>query len=215
MCGGVLALYVYMKQQRAELIEKKKRARIGKTLIGGPWQLVNHKGVTQSHEDYKGNWLLIYFGFTHCPDICPDEIEKMCKVVQMLQADKDHKEPIIPLFMSVDPARDTPERVRAYISDFSPQLVGFTGSVEQVAQAAKTFRVYHSQGPGSKDAPADYIVDHTVIIYLMDPEGKFVDYYGQNRTAQEIAEVIRLQIFKYEQARRKGKSTSWWPNSLF
>lgn len=104
---------------------------LGKANIGGEWELVNMDGNLESSKDLLGNWLLIYFGFTNCPDICPEEIEKMVDVVDTLDQDEDSL-PIIPVFISVDPQRDTPERVKKYCVEFSPKLRGYTGSNEQV-----------------------------------------------------------------------------------
>uniref|UniRef100_A0A9J2P4U5 Transcription initiation factor IIF subunit alpha n=1 Tax=Ascaris lumbricoides TaxID=6252 RepID=A0A9J2P4U5_ASCLU len=232
--GGVaLAALLYMREKRTAENEKRRKLMAGKARIGGPWELLNTDGKLEGSEQLKGNWLLIYFGFTHCPDICPDEIEKMIKVmtksrrgeweggdggegslecridrvvqlnitlqvVDILDADPQKKFSIIPVFISVDPERDTIERVKEYCLEFSPKLRGYTGSREQVDKVAKTFRVYYSQGPRSKNAPDDYIVDHSVIMYLVDPDGNFHDYYGQNRNENEIANVIKLKVIKHE-----------------
>ncbi|KAK6020938.1 SCO1/SenC [Ostertagia ostertagi] len=196
---------VMVELQRLEEREKHIKYLAGKARIGGDWELVNTEGKLEGSEQLKGNWLLLYFGFTHCPDICPDEIEKMVKVVDILDAKPDkEKIPIKPIFISVDPERDTVERVKEYCAEFSPKLKGFTGSVEQVNKVAKTFRVYHSQGPRTGKNKDDYIVDHTVITYLIDPDGLFHDYYGQTRTAEEIANIIEMKVLKYRVKNRKG-----------
>ncbi|GMR36937.1 hypothetical protein PMAYCL1PPCAC_07132 [Pristionchus mayeri] len=201
--GSMLLALLYIKKVRMEEAEKQRKMTAGKARIGGDWELQNTDGKMEGSEQLKGNWLLLYFGFTHCPDICPDEIEKMVKVVELLERDKDPAK-ILPIFISVDPARDTLKRVKEYCAEFSPKLRGYTGTSEQVNKVAKTFRVYHSEGP--KTAPDDYIVDHTVIMYLIDPEGNFHDYYGQNRRAEEIAQTIRMKIFKAEMKEKRGNS---------
>lgn len=104
---------------------------IGKARIGGEWELVNVDGKLMCSKDFFGQWTLIYFGFTNCPDICPEEIEKMVDVIDLLQKDVDPIN-IQPIFISVDPARDTPERIRKYCAEFSSKLLGFTGNNEQV-----------------------------------------------------------------------------------
>ncbi|PAV59164.1 hypothetical protein WR25_24592 [Diploscapter pachys] len=196
--GVLLAFLLYLRKKREEEKENKRRQIAGKARIGGPWELVNMGGKPEGSQDLIGNWLLIYFGFTHCPDICPDEIEKMIKVVDLIESDTSYSHiPLKPIFISVDPERDTIERVKKYCSEFSPKLKGYTGSKEQVDKVTKTFRVYYSQGPREKNAPDDYIVDHTVIMYLIDPEGNFHDYYGQNRKADEIANIIKLKMTKF------------------
>uniref|UniRef100_A0A0N5CFU2 Thioredoxin domain-containing protein n=1 Tax=Strongyloides papillosus TaxID=174720 RepID=A0A0N5CFU2_STREA len=199
--GSILvAILLYMRQQRLNEEEKRRKIMAGKARIGGEWELVNTDGKLEGSKDLLGKWVLIYFGFTHCPDICPDEIEKMISVVDQLS--KTNPEiPIVPVFISIDPTRDTKERVKAYCQEFSPKLRGYTGTVEQVKKVAKTFRVYHSQGP--KTAEDDYIVDHTVIMYLIDPNGEFYDYYGQNKTDEEIVNIIKMKVLKYDIAKKK------------
>ncbi|KAK6103989.1 Transcription initiation factor IIF alpha subunit (TFIIF-alpha) family protein [Brugia pahangi] len=180
-----------LREKKMRELESERKQTIGKARIGGPWELVDVNGELGGSERLKGNWLLLYFGFTHCPDVCPDSIEKMVEVVEILEKSEE-KIRVIPVFISVDPERDTVERVKKYCAEFSPKIKGYTGSKEQVAKVAKAFRVYYSQGP--KIDGNDYIVDHTVIMYLMDPDGDFHDYYGQNRSAQEIAKVIKLKM---------------------
>ncbi|KJH43350.1 SCO1/SenC [Dictyocaulus viviparus] len=199
-----LAALLYIRKLRMEERERHMKYLAGKARIGGEWELVNTEGKLEGSEQLKGNWLLIYFGFTHCPDICPDEIEKMAKVVEILDSKpaKD-KISIKPIFISVDPERDTPARVKEYCAEFSPKIQGYTGSQEQVNKVTKTFRVYYSKGPKTGRNADDYIVDHTVITYLIDPDGNFHDYYNRNRTAEEIADIIELKVFKYHAKNRK------------
>uniref|UniRef100_A0A183C600 Thioredoxin domain-containing protein n=1 Tax=Globodera pallida TaxID=36090 RepID=A0A183C600_GLOPA len=191
-------------------MERNRQMAIGKARLGGEWELVNVAGKAEGSKDFLGKWVLIYFGFTNCPDICPDEIEKMIDVVDILNREEANI-PISPVFISVDPERDTAERVRVYCAEFSPKLCGFTGDKEQVAKVTKAFRVYHSEGPRTKRTD-DYIVDHTVIMYLIDPDGNFHDYYGQNRRAREIVNVIKIKAMEWEAKKRKEQ---FWLNKLF
>ncbi|KAJ6651528.1 hypothetical protein lerEdw1_020863 [Lerista edwardsae] len=194
--GGILAGWLYL---RAEKAKKEKRTRIEelkKLAIGqGDFRLVDHTGRPCSKADLKGSWVLLYFGFTHCPDICPEELEKMSLVVELL--DQEARLPRVqPVFITVDPERDDVEAVAKYVQEFHPRLVGLTGSPEQVREAGRAYRVYYSAGP--KDQDNDYIVDHTVIIYLLSPDGLFMDYYNRYKTETQMVDSIKGHMDSYK-----------------
>lgn len=209
---GLLLYMENLRNEKDKAIARERRRQLGKAQIGGKFELINTERKTVTSDDFLGQWALIYFGFTHCPDVCPDEIEKMTKVVDILE--KEHSLKIQPIFISVDPERDTPAIVEKYLKEFSDKIIGLTGTSEQVGKACKAYRVYFSNGP--KDQDDDYIVDHTIIIYLIDPEGMFVDYYGQTHDAEKIVTSILVNKLKYDQLKNddspSASSSSWLPS---
>uniref|UniRef100_V9L357 Protein SCO1-like, mitochondrial n=1 Tax=Callorhinchus milii TaxID=7868 RepID=V9L357_CALMI len=185
--GTLLGTMKYLKREKEDKMEKERTRSVGKASLGGPFSLTDHTGQSKTNKDYLGQWILIYFGFTHCPDICPEELEKMITVVD--EIDKIPSLPNLrPLLITIDPERDNVEAMARYVKEFSPKLVGLTGSQEQLEPVTRSFRVYYSQGP--KDEDNDYIVDHTIIMYLVGPDGEFVEYYGQNKKSSEISASI-------------------------
>jgi len=174
----------------------KQGQSVGKAAIGGPFALVNAaNGKTFTDKDLHGQFALLYFGFTHCPDICPDELLKVAEVVDLVE--KDTSVQIQPVFISIDPARDTVSQVKRYVSEFHPRLMGLTGSKEATTAAAKGYRVYYSK---VEETEQDYLIDHSIITYLVDPSGDFVSFYGKNTEAKAMAEAISAQIVQWVKA---------------
>ena len=138
-----------------------------------------------SEQDFAGKPMLIYFGYTFCPDVCPTELSAMSQALDLLGDDAAE---IQPVFITIDPARDTTEQMAEYVAHFYPTMVGLTGSVEQVAGAAKAYRVYYARGPGEDDA---YLMDHSSFIYVMDAGGKYRAHFGPNTAPEEMARRLR------------------------
>ena len=129
----------------------------------------------------------MYFGFTHCPDICPEELDKMAGMIDRVK--ETHGEVLKPVFISCDPARDTPEVIKKYLEEFHGDIVGMTGTWQEVKDVCKAYRVYFSTPPDVQPGQ-DYLVDHSIYFYLMDPDGDFVEAIGRNFTTDAAAKVI-------------------------
>ncbi len=160
----------------------------GKALIGGDFTLTDQNGKTVTNKDFEGKYALIYFGYTYCPDVCPTELQVMTSALEMLG---DDAKKVQPIFISIDPDRDTPELMKDYVSNFFPGMVGLTGTKEQVAIAAKAYRVYYSKAV-EKGADADsYAMDHSSIIYLMGPKGQFLKHFAYGTDPAKLAKDVK------------------------
>jgi protein SCO1 len=156
--------------------------------IGGPFQLVDQNGKPFSDKDMKGKPYLVFFGFTHCPDICPTTLFEMSQLMRKLGPDADRAGA---LFISVDPGRDTPAVLKDYLASFDPHLRGLTGDQVAVDQAIKDYRVYAKKIPLQG---GDYTMDHTAIVYLMDKDGQFVAPFDLQRSADTEAAELRRYL---------------------
>jgi protein SCO1 len=152
-------------------------------LIGGPFALQNGDGKTVSDQTLRGRPFLVYFGYTHCPDVCPTELAKISDILS-----KMGNKPIPALFITVDPERDTPKVMQDYVSSFNPAIVGLSGGPEEVAAAEKTFRVFARKGEKKPDG--DYSMDHSSIVYLMDKNGAFIEAFNVERPSEEAAKEL-------------------------
>jgi protein SCO1 len=156
--------------------------------IGGPFALEASDGSTVTDQTYRGKWQLIYFGYTLCPDACPTALNEIAGALQQLGPEAAQ---VQPLFITVDPARDTPKVMGEYVKAFDPRIVGLTGSPDAIAAAAREYRVYYAK-VADKDAPDGYLMDHSSVIYVMRPgDGRFVATFTHETTANEMA--VRLK----------------------
>lgn len=154
--------------------------------IGGPFSLVNQNGERVTQESYAGKYLLMFFGFTYCPDICPTELTKVTRVMELLPPDVAAQ--VQPLFVSVDPERDTPELLKQYLTMFDPRIAGLTGTTEEIAAVTRAYRIYAAKVPWQ--GSADYLVDHSAMLYLMRPDGSFATFFRTTDSADVIAAKV-------------------------
>jgi cytochrome oxidase Cu insertion factor (SCO1/SenC/PrrC family) len=166
--------------------------------FGGSFSLTDQYGTRRTDMDFRGKYMLIFFGYTYCPDVCPTTLAVEKEALDKLGALADR---IVPIFITVDPKRDTPDKLKSYLSSFDasqpstrPNFVGLTGTDEEIAKAAKAYRVYYrAHLDGFMAGAAGYSIDHTGDVYLMGPEGKFVAYYSQGILSDEMAADLMLK----------------------
>jgi protein SCO1 len=156
--------------------------------IGGPFQLTDQSGRTVTERNMLGHPSLVFFGFTHCPDVCPTTLFEMSEVLRVMGKDADG---VGAYYISVDPERDTTAAMKDYLSSFDPHLEGLTGKPDEVAKALSAYRVYSKKVP-LKDG--DYTMDHTALVYLMDRDGKFVAPFNLNRKPEDAAADLRRYL---------------------
>ena len=161
---------------------------VAPSAIGGPFQLVDHNGSAVTEQDFKGKPFLVFFGFTHCPDVCPTTLFEVSQVLTSLGRDAGR---VNALFVTVDPERDTPATLKEYLSSFDPHLRALTGDSKSISAMEKAYRVY------SKKIPLDgggYTMDHTALVYLMDKDGRFVAPFNLKRKPEEAAADLRRYL---------------------
>jgi protein SCO1 len=164
----------------------------GKALIGGPFKLVDQHGKTVTDADFRGRYMLVFFGFTHCPDICPAELQVISAALEALGP---KAEKVVPIFITVDPERDTPEVVGDYVKNFGADFVGLSGSPEVIAEAAKAYRVvYQKFEYKGQDGNYGYSIDHSALVYLMGPDGEYVTHFPYGTSPQKITETLQRYL---------------------
>ncbi len=195
-CVSVLRLYSSDDRQHQHGVSKQQDIPAG-TLPGGPFTLVDHTSRTVTDKDFRGSFLLVFFGYTHCPDVCPLTLVQVSATLKSLGKDARY---VRPLFITVDPERDTPEVLASYVRAFHPAIIGLTGTPQQVRAVTKAYKAHYAKAPLKTAAkvihPSHYSVDHSAFIYLMGPNGNFLEVFEFRTTAEKMAEKIREMLKK-------------------
>jgi len=157
--------------------------------IGGPFSMIDQDGKRVSDHDLRGQYLLIYFGYAHCPDVCPTTLQDMAQTLDVLGPDAAA---VTPVFVTVDPVRDTPEFLKDYVAAFHPRMIGLTGSADEIKSIAKVYRVYYAKAQGESDD--DYLMDHSSYTYLMGRDGKYVALFRFGASPDDMAKGIRAAL---------------------
>ena len=189
LCATVLAAVLVVSQPAAHTTTSS-------VTIGGPFSLTAPDGMTVTDQTYRGKWLLVYFGYTFCPNTCPTTLLEIATALERLGPNAAKVQPI---FITVDPKRDTPDVMAKYTQSFDPRIIGLTGSPAQIAAVAREYGVYyvaHKSGDGVND----YTMDHSTYLYVMDPGGEFVQAFDADTPADRIADRL-FHLLKQEDMR--------------
>ena len=189
--GAAILVYAsgFKLDNVAKLTQTSETPLAGATpTIGGPFTLVNQDGKTVTNKDFRGQYLVIYFGYTYCPDVCPTSLTNISDALDLL-GEKAVK--VTPMLITIDPARDTPEHLREYATYFHPRLHALTGSPEQIAAVAKAYRVYYSTVKQEDAAEDDYLMDHSSVTYVIGPDGMFRLHFSHGTDAETMASRLR------------------------
>lgn len=162
----------------------------GKALVGGPFELTNQDGKRVKSSDFAGKYMLVVFGYTYCPDICPSELQVVSAALDEIGPSADR---IQPVFVTVDPTRDTPQVMKDYVANFHPGFVGLTGSEEDISAIAKAYRVYYRKAEQA-DPSIPYLMDHTTLVYLMGPDGEYLTHFAYGTNVASLADGLRKAI---------------------
>jgi cytochrome oxidase Cu insertion factor (SCO1/SenC/PrrC family) len=185
--GLLIAAGVKLWQSPQPGIAVEEKGVTGAALVGGPFTLTDQHGRRVSDADFRGSFMLVYFGYSFCPDVCPTDLAAMAAAIDRLGPAGEQVQPI---FITIDPDRDTVRRLAEYAPLFHPRLVALTGTPEEVAHAARAYRVYYEKAGSGPD----YLMNHSGIVYLMDPQGRFLTHFAQGTAPEEMALKIREQM---------------------
>jgi protein SCO1/2 len=169
------------------LNDRSNIKKVGTVDIGGPFSLVDHTGKAVTDQDYAGKFMLVYFGYTFCPDVCPTSLSIMGDALNMLSPDQLDK--VAPIFVTVDPERDTPEVLAGYVPNFHEKMIGLTGDLKNIKAVAKAYKVFFAKA-NQDDPDGNYTMDHGSTTYLIGPDGGYVAHFSHGSSSKMIAEKL-------------------------
>lgn len=181
---------IYEATQPARVAVVVEKASVGNSTIGGDFQLVDHTGKTRTNKDFHGKYMMVYFGYRYCPDICPTALTTITEVLNALGPKAKH---IQPIFITIDPERDTAKDLAEYIQHFHHSFIALTGNAEQIEKARKAYKVF-SQKVEHKPGADTYILDHSSIIYVMDRQGNLVAHFNHSTPSEHIVNALRKYL---------------------
>ena len=186
-------LLLWQARRGAEVPVLGKVVSTGAAAVGGPFTLTGQNGARVSSSDFRGRYMLVYFGYSMCPDVCPTTLAVMADALGKIDP---AGRKIVPIFITIDPERDTPKVLSTYVKAFGDQFVGLTGTPEEIAAVEKEYKVYAKKTPldEKKGLSAGYGMDHSSVIYLMGPDGKMISYYDEAVSPDELAKALRAKI---------------------
>lgn len=164
---------------------------------GGPFVLTSHTGEKVSNEDFLGRYMLVYFGYSFCPDVCPLDLQKLSVALYSLEQEGYDTTPVQPLFITIDPERDTVEEMAGFLTDFHPRLIGLTGTLDEITAAAREYKVYFAKR--EQEGTDDYLMDHSAYIFVMSPEGEFMRLFSTRDKPTDIAQALAPVLSKVTQ----------------
>lgn len=185
---AALAAAAFLWRQADTLPGLGRTITSGRIAVGGPYALTDQDGKPRASSDFHGKYQLVYFGYTFCPDVCPTTLAVMSAALEKLGRDQDR---IVPVFITIDPARDKPEVLKKYLAAFGPRFVGLTGTDEEIAAVEKEFRVYAKKQPM---AGGTYGMDHSSVIYLMGPDGNLISFFDDVTEPEKLAEALKAKL---------------------
>ncbi|KAK2384641.1 protein SCO1 protein 2, mitochondrial [Trifolium repens] len=193
--AGIAAFFHYNDERRAvpkgHQGDSRNRNMVSGPIIGGPFTLVNKEKQTVTERNFLGNWILLYFGYTSSPDIGPEQVQLMARAIDILESKQNLK--VLPVFVTIDPQRDTPSQLRAYLEEFNSRIVGLTGPVAAIRQMAQEYRVYFKK---VEEDGGDYLVDGSHNMYLLNPNMEVVRCFGVEYNAEQLSEAIWKELNK-------------------